>query len=621
MVTGEADWVPADVRDVFMATGTVHILSISGSHLGLIAWLLFVATTQACRLLPERWLLTLTRHVTPSRLAVLATGVATALYTLLAGAQIATMRSFVMIVLFLLAIWLGHPHRVLLTWSVAALLILWHDPRALFDISFQFSYLAVLTIALVLQRREEQGGPGLPPVGWSDRARSQLWEAAVMTAAVTLMTLPLSAYYFNQWPWLGLVSNLVIVPFAGFVFVPVGLLSAGAVIVTGAPALPGAEVVNGIGRMLLALVDALAAVPAADWHVASPAVLALAVFYGAIAATWWSLRSSALRVAGAVIASLLLVWWTWSPRFNDPDVTTVTFLDVGQGDAAVIERGDRVILVDGGSRFETLDMGRAVVGPYLWDRGIRRVDAVIATHPQLDHVGGLAWLVEHFEVGRIWTNGVDREEAFYRRLVDEAAARHVPLVAARAGDLVFGDAVCTMRVLNPPISGVFATPVSTPSGSMLNNLSVVTRLACGTHSVLFTADIERLAIQRLAMDLGFDAEVVKIPHHGAASSFDAEWIATLHARTAVASVGRHNAYGHPIPAVLSTYEKQGIAVLRTDRDGAVQVRLRSSPGPVEVAETRRLAIQAVPQSVGWLRAEWRNLERLGHRWLGLTALS
>jgi glyoxylase-like metal-dependent hydrolase (beta-lactamase superfamily II) len=110
------------------------------------------------------------------------------------------------------------------------------------------------------------------------------------------------------------------------------------------------------------------------------------------------------RIAAAVAVSLLLGWWGWSPRDRpDRDTVRVTFLDVGQGDAAVVELPDGpTVLIDGGATFERFDMGRNVVGPFLWNRGIRTIDRVIGTHPQVDHIGGLAWILRHFPTGQYW---------------------------------------------------------------------------------------------------------------------------------------------------------------------------------------------------------------------------
>lgn len=620
MIIGEPDYIAPEIRDAFMATGTVHILSISGSHLGLIALASFFFIRRGCRLLPSTWLLHLSRYTTPTRLAAVLTVPPVVLYTLLAGAQVATIRSLVMILLFLWAVWLGRAGNILLTLAVAAWLIVLHDPKALFDISFQLSFLSVLAIAVVLQRRHRDDGDEPVPSSKTDRFRTWLRSYYRMTGAVTLATVPVVAYYFNQISWVGLIGNLVVVPIAGFVLVPIGLVSGIWYVITGSETFPAGHLNQTIGDVLCRIVETLAGIPGAEWHVASPSLPAMVVFYVCLTLAVWPLGQGWLRRCSVALVALILIGWIWSPRaWTDGDTLRVTFLDVGQGDACLIELPDRqAILIDGGATYETLDIGRAVVAPYLWDRGIAHLDHVIGTHPQLDHIGGLAWTVKQFTVGRYWHNGTARDEAFYARLQDGLHAHHVPEQIAEEGQMVVDTGPCRMRVLNPPATNT-AVPVSgnLNNGSALNNRSIVTRLDCGPHSFLFTGDIEAGTIARLQHDQTFSGRVVKVPHHGGRSSLHEGWIASAPPELAVISVGRVNAYGHPTGSVLDAYRRQGTRVLRTDQEGAIQIIARlSSPG-LTIRSARGELIQPVLVGPSMLAAEQENLIKLWAQWTSM----
>jgi competence protein ComEC len=621
MIIGEPDYISPDTRDRFMSTGTVHILSISGSHLGLIAVASFFLIRRSCRLLPPTWLLSLSRHSTPTRLAAMLTVPLVVFYTVLAGAQVATVRSLVMILLFLLAVWLGRDSHILNTLAVAAWLILLHDPQALFDISFQLSFVSVLAIALVLQRegREEDEDSSVPR-SRTDRVRRWVRSYCWMTGGVTLVTVPFVAYYFNQISWVGLIGNLIVVPIAGFVLVPIGLGSAIWHLMTGGEALPASHVNQVLGDVLGRVVETLALIPHAEWHVASPSLMAMVAFYLCLAMAVWPSGLVWLKRGSAAMVLLILLWWLWSPRgWPDGETLRVTFLDVGQGDACLIELPDRrVILIDGGATYETLDLGRAVVAPYLWDRGITRIDHVIGTHPQLDHIGGLAWTIQKFDVGRYWHNGTPRDEAFYQRLQKSLHARHVPEQIAEEGQMVVDTGPCRMRILNPPGTGA-AIPVTgnVNNGSALNNRSIVTRLDCGPHSFLFTADIETGTIMRLRTNPWFNARVVKVPHHGGRSSLNAEWIAEAPPEAAVISVGRVNAYGHPTDPVLDAFERQGVRVLRTDRDGAIQMTASLSSPELRIRSTRDEFLQPVVSGQPGLAVEQKNLRKLWRQWTAI----
>ena len=626
IIIGEQGYLAQEIRDAFMATGTVHILSISGSHLGLVAWLSFFLVKGACRLLPARWLLTLSRRVTPTRLAAAATIVLAAFYTVLAGAEVATVRSLVMVAMFLLAVWLGRARDLLRAVACAALLIVAQNPRALFDISFQLSYLAVLTIALIVARRSGEEADGLPPLSvtpWETAgrwAREYLW----LTGGVTLATLPLVAYYFKQIAWVGLIANVIVVPLAGFVLVPLGLGSAVWLLLRGGDALPAAALNEWMLDLFSGVVALFAKLPGAEWHVASPALAAMVVFYGLLwtasrpareGEEWW------WRLTCAAAAVLLIGWWAWSPRWSDGETLRVTFLDVGQGDACVLELPDgQTVLIDGGARYDTLDMGRAVVGPYLWERGITRLDHVIATHPQLDHIGGLSWVVRSFDVGRYWSNGVARDEPFYRHLQDALRARGLEDERAEEGRLVIESGPCRLAVLNPPADADDPArrgeATVAASGSALNDRSIVARLECGIHALLFTADVETGALARLhRRGAVSDATVVKIPHHGAASSLYEPWIAALKAHRAIVSAGRHNAYGHPAAAVVAAYERTGIGLWRTDRDGAVWLTGRQSDPELRIRTARESLLRHVPIDREWFLVERSNWERLMRNWV------
>jgi competence protein ComEC len=602
IIIGEQGYLTDEVRDAFMATGTVHILSISGSHLGLVALLSFLFVKGGCRLLPVAWLLALSRIITPTRLATVATTVLVTFYTLLAGAEVATVRSLVMITIVMLAVWLGRTHDLLRAVAATALLLVVQNPRALYDISFQLSFMAVTAIALVIGLRRGEDFGGLPPRDRSvwdvagERLRDYLW----LTGGVTLATLPLVAYHFKQIAWLGLFANALVVPLAGCVLVPLGLGSAVWLLMTGRESLPAASWQQSLAESMSDLVGLFARLPGAEWHVASPAFLAMAAFYLLLAGAAWPAAEGRApwRRRGCLIGVVLvLAWWGWSPRdAPGPDAVRVTFLDVGQGDACVLELPDgQTVLIDAGARYDTLDMGRSVVGPYLWERGIARLDHVVATHPQLDHVGGLAWVLRSFDVGRYWSNGVAREEPFYRRLQETLRARGLVEERAEEGRAIIGTGPCRLDVLNPPRALPMVGAQRASSGSVLNNLSIVTRLQCGTQTFLLTADAEAGALARLHQgEADLRATVLKVPHHGAASSLYRPLIEQARGGTAVISAGRHNAYGHPAPEVVSAYREAGIHLLRTDHDGAVWVTARLSRPGFHIESARESVLAPVP---------------------------
>lgn len=617
IVIGERAYLQQDLQEWFLATGTVHLLSISGSHLGLVAVVAFWIVKRTVLSLPAAPLLEVSRVITPSRIAILLTWPVVALYAWLAGAELATIRSLVMITIALVALWLGHDRRLYHAIAAAALMIVLHDPRALFDISFQLSFLSVFMIIHAVSWWESRAD-GAVNVRRNLLRRGFRYsrEAFLMSGAVTLATLPLVALYFNQVPWMGIVTNILAVPFTGGLLVPLGLLAAALTVITGADVLIMGTVLEHLLDVLVQGLRWCAGIPGGEWHIAAPSMPAILLFYGALMAVSLGSAPRRIRIAGAIAVVSTVCWWVSSPRLGpDGDRWRVSFLDVGQGDSAVVELPDgQTVLIDGGTRYERFDMGRGVVAPFLWNRGIDRLDHVVATHQQLDHVGGLIWVLRHIPVRRYWENGVERTERFAADLTAALNDGRIFRSTAVRGQELLRPGPCTLTVLNPSWEAGLERSTQRLDGASLNNQSIVLRLECGAQSVLFAADIEVDGLRRLGENGRRPVTVVKVPHHGARSSFDRDWIEQIRPQYAVISVGRANSYGHPVPDVVQAYAKGRTTVFRTDVDGAVWIDGRLSSPEVTVTRMRdRLLRPVVPGYCLW-NCEQENWRRVWLQW-------
>jgi competence protein ComEC len=621
IVIGERGYLDPEVRDQFMITGTVHLLSISGSHLGLVAMLAFVVMRQLLLRLPVSWLLRMSRHITPTRLSAALTVFPAAGYACLAGAEVATVRSLVMVLVALAAKWLGCEQRIFHALAAAALAIVLHDPQVIYDISFQLSFLSVCAVAWQLSRPRE--------ISDQDRESSTRWfkawqwmgEALAMSTIVTVTTIPLVALYFNQVSWMGLLTNVMAVPLMGGLLVPMGLLAALGQARAPGEGLPFATAIQWSMDGFVSVLHGISSMPGSEWHLAAPSLPTILTFYGCLGALWIASDRPRIFWMRAIGLVLLLSWWLWSPRlWVDGDRFHITFLDVSQGDSAVLELPDgKVVLIDGGGSYERFDMGRGVVAPYLWNRGIRTIDSVIGTHPQLDHIGGLAYILRHFSVRHYWGTGDVREEPFYQRLQDALQERELREHIARQGQDILGDGKCRLDVLNP-MDETEPLPQQVRrkrEGRTLNNRSIVTALTCGPHKILFAADVESDALMRMSRDdASASIDLVKVPHHGAASSLQQEWLTHVSPRYAVISVGRHNAYGHPAPGVVQAYAEQGIETYRTDRDGGVWVTGTCSSPVLKIQRTSEQQPQRVAFPTCLWSCERSNWARVISRWAG-----
>ncbi|HXV67477.1 MAG TPA: DNA internalization-related competence protein ComEC/Rec2 [Nitrospira sp.] len=613
IVIGERGYLQQDLQEWFMVTGTVHLLSISGSHLGLVALIVFWLVRRSLLRLPVPALLGLSRRITPTRLAILLTWPAVALYTLLAGAELATIRSLVMITLGLIAVWLGHERHLHHAMAAAALVIVLHDPRAIFDISFQLSFLSVLMILQTGWWINWWREPALPRgSGLVQTVAGYGRDVLLMSGAVTLASLPLVALYFNQVPWMGMLTNLLAVPFTGAVLVPLGLWASAWTVLTGAPELVMGALLDHLLTWMIQALRWCAEIPGAEWRIPAPSIPAVVLFYVGLCAVCARLAPTRWRIMGGTLVFGLVGWWALLPGMSpDGDRWRVTFLDVGQGDSAVVELPDgQTVLIDGGARYERFDMGRGVVAPFLWNRGIRHLDHVVGTHQQSDHVSGLIWVLRHVSVGQYWGTGVERSEQFVADLNAALIARRLQERIPVRGEDLLPAGPCRFKILNPSGDGRTERPAARQSGTALNNRSIVTRLQCGAHAILFAADIEIAGLQALDEEGRQAVTLLKVPHHGARSSLDRHWLGQIHPQYAVISAGRDNPYGHPVAAVLQAYEDQRVALYRTDQDGAVWITGRLSSPDVHVTRMRELLPQPVNLwSCAWdcERQNWRRL--------------
>lgn len=573
LVVGDRGGLDRDTDDAWRAAGVYHALSVSGLHLAVVALLAFAALTRALAYLPA-----VAGRIAPRRAAAVAAAPIAIAYVLVTGGQVATARSLVVVLVALYAAWSERAIAAIDALGLAALVAVATRPSVVFDPSFQLSFVATATLIAAA------GGPRATGSLWR-RALASVIAAIRLSWIVTLTTAPITAWHFGQVSLGGVVGNLIVGPALELCALPLGVVGA-AVPIAGDPLLDLAIAIAGWTARAVA---ALAAhTPTLEVRAVGPLELAAAC---ALGLAWsWSRRAGGRRAAllAAVAATVLGGAW-WSHRDHRPAALTVTFLDVGQGDAAVIEWPDGgVWLVDAGGAPGAGDLwgelapGRAVAG-FLRARGIRRVEVAIVSHPHPDHYLGLLAVAAAVPIDALW-------EARAADAVDEPApAPGAPTHGARSFEAVAQALAATgTRRVHPRLGrwrrGDVTVELLAPRGAVddvataradhgANDNSLVVRLERGGASVLLLGDVEAAGEAALVGDGLAAATVVKVAHHGSATSSSPALVAATRPRWAVMSLGVANRFGFPAPAVVARWQAIGATVVRTDQAGAVTVRL------------------------------------------------
>jgi competence protein ComEC len=578
LVLGEQGDIPEAVREHFIVTGIAHLLAISGDHLGIVAllsyslflWLLKRSEFLLLSLPVKKWAAGLTL---PCIL----------LYMMIAGGGISVIRATIMVITFFLSILFDRERSLLHTLGLAAFLILLFSPPSLFDVSFQLSFLAVLSILYLVPRLLSEGKHDvldLPPkASWKRNLLQYLKISFLVTAVATLGTAPFVALHFNRISPIGLVTNLFAIPWVGFLLVPLSLIASLLSFIFSPLATLLIRVADILTLLLLKVVAFFASFPYASFFIATPTVFEIILFYLLLFLLVHLRKDRGIRYLFLGLCLLFVIdlaFWNWRGLFQKDLV--ITFIDVGHGDSVLIEfpKGKKMLIDGGGLPGDRFDIGKQVIAPFLWKKKIRKIDTLVLTHPDPDHVKGLNFIASQFSIGRFWETGLPVEVDPYlqlKKILQERGVETDTFHEERPPQVISG---VQISILNPSPTALMRRTLG-PQGlqghwnpSQLNNQSLVMMLQYKKVRVLLAADIEKEGEERM-MRKGhvLRADVLKIPHHGSASSSTSLFLQRVRPAYGILSVSERNIGRLPHPEVMKRYEQLGSKVLRTDRHGAI----------------------------------------------------
>ncbi|MFN2433240.1 MAG: ComEC/Rec2 family competence protein, partial [Gemmatimonadota bacterium] len=547
LVLGDRRGIDPALTDAFTLTGTLHLLAVSGLHVGFMAALLAIGLSLA--------------RLSPSARAAWTT-VALASYAGLVGGRPSVVRAAAMASLALVSRAGEREVSAWQWWGVAAGAMLAWRPLDVFDLGFALSFGSVGGLLAL-------AGPLDRMLHASDRGPAFRWLSAgfVATTAASAGTLVVQSASFGWIAPIGFLVNPIAVPLCGIALPLVWIgLALDAALPEALAAPPASAAAAALGA--LCLLVSHAAGFAGAW-VPGPVGWAGTSLAGLGAAFLLSRRhpGAGALVAGAAIALAL------ASRAPRPPVWEVTWLDVGQGDAIAIRFPDGATwLVDAGRAWSGGDEGRRTVVPWLRRQGVRSLEWLVTTHPDLDHIGGARSVLAAMPVRR-WGSGgpVSGSEAYLDLLAGTGGNRLPPAEPLRAGRRLAQGGV-SIDVLHPSAEWVPLDPYASRIPS--NEGSAVLLLSAGSCRLLLTGDLGEPGERALLATLGdsLRAELLHAGHHGSRHSSSASFLARVRPRIAIVSAGAGNRYGHPHPDALARLQRVGAVVHRTDRLGAITAR-------------------------------------------------
>jgi len=567
IILGMRGNIPSSVKADFVHTGTAHLLAISGLHLSIVAGILLSLGI---------WLFGRKGYI----YIWLALG-AIWLYALLTGMHPPVLRAAIMASLFLTAELLGRQRSAITALVFAAAIMVGISPQVLWTASFQMSFTAMAGLIFIFPLIQSLGRKAVSAVlgesGAAVAIANFITDSFSVSLGAIIAVWPLIAHYFGIISW--------VAPLATFVALPAlpGIILAGTLAgVLGLIVLPVAQVIAWLAWLfasyMLLVVKVFADIsPIAEGSVDTTLIW---VYYSALALVIWLINNRKklvkLMPEAANFVSNLPKKWVIPPLLVVAILVSVTaatmpddnlhvsFLDVGQGDAILIQRGSQQILVDGGPSPQAIALALGRKMPF-WDRTI---ELVVLTHPSADHVTGLVEVLHRYKVKQVFYPDLEFKSDIYKEWRDLLKEKNIKCTHAQAGQQIELGTEVVIEVLNPQI------PPLTGTESDIDNNGMVLRLKMGEVSFLLTADIMWEAeFELIARRASLTSTVLKVAHHGSATSTTAEFLAVVTPELAVISVGEGNPFGHPSAEVVDRL-KQKLGqenIYRTDEHATIEL--------------------------------------------------
>ncbi|OGP90381.1 MAG: DNA internalization-related competence protein ComEC/Rec2, partial [Deltaproteobacteria bacterium RBG_19FT_COMBO_43_11] len=527
MALGNKREIPSDVRENFNKTGTSHILAISGLHIGIVAATAFFFSSL---ILKTSEYLMLRFNII--KLASTGAFILVLIYALIAGMGIPVVRASLMALIFLSALVLGKQKDIFNILALAGLIILLVWPEALFDISFQLSFTAVFGIIYLVPRFNNISFSLIISwPSWTQKIIKKIYLSIIICIAATIGTMPLIIFYFNRASAITIIANLITVPLLGTIALALSMAFILSAFISASIAGFFIKLSSFFVQVSVDIITRLAALSWSSFTFTKPTVMEIIIFYLFIffvvelidlhqgkGSREGFFQRYPLVLKSLLLASLLFFMVNAVYLFSKDKFSTdlrITAIDVGQGSSTLVRfPGGKKMLIDGGGFADSsFDIGKMVIAPFLYSERINTIDTVVLTHPHPDHLYGLLYITDNFNVKEVWSTGLRSEDEIYHqweKIIKQKNIKRIFLSRQTPSAEING---VYLNVLWPQNS--LEDHANVTNYHQVNDDSLVTKIKYGQISFLFPADISS-AVERLLIKSKQDlsSDVLFVPHHG-----------------------------------------------------------------------------------------------------------
>jgi len=549
LIIGARDEINDKTEQLFINSGIIHILAVSGLHVGYVTfafWILFGFLRF------------------PYKTRTILTILALIFYAMMVDMKPSVTRAVIMASIILIGRAWEKKVNVYNSLAAAAFIQTLYSPFLLFDIGFQLSFSAVFSIVYFNKRITTLLPEKIKPLTLKISIFRNIYQLFLISFSALIGTLPLTAYYFHRVSLISLIANLFAIPLVGII-----------------GALGFSQIILGFiwnsfniayGRVEMILITILQKLTSitgessfAYFQIKEFSIVTAIILYFIILGlvNFDNRKIKALTISGILF---LLNFHIWSLILQKPELK-ITYFDVGQGDAAYIEfPSGKNMLVDTADKTFNKNYAKYVILPYFQRQNIKKIDYLELSHPHSDHIGGAPFLLKNIKIGEIWETDKKADSRCYKNIYKLADSLNIKIKKIYGGDFIPIDEFCNIFILHPTREFLSKSPPG------YNDYSTTFKLTFGKTNFIFTGDIEHTAESYISNYGDFlNCEIMKVPHHGSKTSSTINFIQYIHPEYALISVGKGNKFKHPSQKTIEKYQNMGVNIHRTDYFGAMIV--------------------------------------------------